>query len=311
MAFTPRGRTANASPSSLSTFLLGLEVVPCSASRLFLSAFFPGRAVSGSTHTTGNYVRRRVTSALSITVPSGQAIGAPSGQGFAFYLEAIDNGGIVELAVFNPVVGGAAATSIICPQESKLISTTAIASAPSGGVHYSASARVGVAFRTLARLEYASLVTAGTWASAPANIDIVKPWSKRPGDIVQSRSQQASGAFSTTSTAVQSTNLSDSITPLSPASLVRARVVGTLTMTAASQTITAQIYRGATGIGPSPTNYLNTTAAIYNFNTAVAIEVLDAPGVASAVTYSEKIRISGGTGGTSGDDMLYLDDVWV
>lgn len=79
---------------------------------------FSGRAVSGWTLTTGNYVRRRVTSALSITVPSGQAIGAPSGQGFAFYLEAIDNGGTVELAVFNPVIGGAAATSIICPQES-------------------------------------------------------------------------------------------------------------------------------------------------------------------------------------------------
>lgn len=264
-----------------------------------------------SSVTSGGYVRRRVTSALQIQVPSGASIGTPSGQGFAFYVEAIDNGGTVELAAFNPVVGGATPTSIICPVEGQLISTTAIAGATSGGVHYSSAARTNIAFRTLARVSYVSLATAGTWASAPANIDLIKPWSKKPGDIVQARVKSAGTNFSTTTTgSFQATNLSDTISPTSPASLVRVRVTSSLGMTGL-QTISSGIFRGSTQLNAGPTNFLNTSATVFNFNTGVAIEALDAPGVAAPVTYTQKINISGGTGSTSGNDMMFLDEVWV
>lgn len=86
---------------------------------------------------------RAVTAQLSLVVPSGATLGTANGVAARLALLAIDNGGIVELAVVN--LAGS-----VNLDESTLISTTAIsADADSAGVIYSAVARASVPFRVV------------------------------------------------------------------------------------------------------------------------------------------------------------------
>lgn len=258
----------------------------------------------------GDYVVRTVTAALSITVPSGKGIGTANGVPFAFWLEAIDNAGTVELAVYNSVVGAASPTQVLCPNEAARISTTAISSGTSGATHYSTTARTNVPFRMLARLEYTSgLSTAGTWASVPVWISLFGPGMKKPGDVVQSRAKMGNAQFSTTSSSAQTTNNSDAISPTSAANLVRVRCCGFLQCNSISVVAYAQLYRGSTSLAG--------IAAFQNQGAGglcgVALEALDAPGVASSTGYSEKIFNSNNSTTilTGSSENFFLDEIMV
>jgi hypothetical protein len=151
-----------------------------------LSAANPARiAFRSATLTTGQYILRSITSAITLTVSSGSTLGTASGVLARLYLLAIDNAGTVELAVWNPYVTTGPTLKGI--NESDVITTTAEGGAgasDSAQVAYSTTARAGVAVRVVGYIEI-SEATAGTWATAPTVLQIMGPGVRKTGDRVQ------------------------------------------------------------------------------------------------------------------------------
>ena len=111
----------------------------------------------------GSINNRMVTTALSLTVPSGATLGTVNAVQSRLVLLAIDNAGTVELAVVN-IAGGNQL------DETNLISTTAIsAGSTSANTIYSTTARTSVPYRVVGFIE-STQTTAGTWATAPSTI---------------------------------------------------------------------------------------------------------------------------------------------
>lgn len=95
--------------------------------------------------------------ALSLSVPSGATLGTTSGQQARIAILAINNAGVVELAVQN-AAGGALL------DESGLISTTAISGgSTSAAIAYSTTARSNVPYRVVGVFDATN--TAGAWGS--------------------------------------------------------------------------------------------------------------------------------------------------
>lgn len=110
--------------------------------------------------TTDNIV---ISSALSLTVPSGATLGTIDTIESRLILLAINNAGTAELAIVN-LAGG------VNLSEEGVISTTAIdATADSNNVVYSATARTNVPYRVVGFVDSTQTV-AGTWAAAPSHI---------------------------------------------------------------------------------------------------------------------------------------------
>ena len=183
------------------------------------------------TLTTGDDTSVVISAALSVVVPSGQAVGTANSTPGRVWVLAINNAGAVELAVVNCLVGGASPTAIYPLNECNLLTTTAIAAAPSAGVPYSTTARTSKAFRILGYVEYTSgLATAGTWSAAPDIVQLFGSGIKKPGDVVQ-EVFSADGASSNSATHTpfddtipQNTEgaqvMSLAITPTSPANIL-------------------------------------------------------------------------------------------
>jgi hypothetical protein len=113
--------------------------------------------------TSGVVNQRATTSTTSLVVPAGATLGTVSAVQSRIAVIAIDNSGVVELAVIN-LSGG------VNLDETTLINTTAISGASSAAnVFYSSSARTGVPFRVLGYVE-STQTTAGSWASSPSTI---------------------------------------------------------------------------------------------------------------------------------------------
>lgn len=150
------------------------------------------RDVSAST---GDYLVRTVTGPLSIVVPNLQTIGFVNGLPGRLWLLAIDNGGAVELAVFNAAAvaaGTPAGLTAIYPLQSfGIVTTAAIAGAPSAGVAYSTAARSAKPYVPLGYLSWevglgGVMGTAGNWNVLPSRIQIFQPGSSPlPGAVVQ------------------------------------------------------------------------------------------------------------------------------
>jgi hypothetical protein len=251
---------------------------------------------------------RSVTSALSVTIPAGQAVGTVNNRPSRLWIVAIDNGGTVELAVVNCLLGGASPNGIFALNEANLISTTAIATAPSAGVFYSTAARTAKPFRILGYVEYGSgLAIAGTWASAPTTIQQFGPGVHKPGDILQTSIVTPITATSTTSTSYVATALTCAITPSSPANLMEALAVSSLQAEASVLFANAQLFRDSTGIGTRISCYSNAAASIV----PCTLLALDLPG--GAATYT--VKLASGTSGqqvdfnNTGNGSLYLKEI--
>lgn len=116
-----------------------------------------------STITSGAFVLREISAALSMVVSSGSTLGQVSGQPSIIYVYLIDNAGTPELAVSHKYF-----------LEDELVSTTAegqAGSADSAIVMYSSIARSNVSCRLIGYL-INTQVTSGTWATAPSKIQL-------------------------------------------------------------------------------------------------------------------------------------------
>ena len=253
-----------------------------------------------ATATSGLYVRREITSALSVTIPASQAVGTSNSVPFRINVEAIDNAGTVELAVINCVSGGSSPTAVRALPADGVVSTTAIASAPSAGVFYSTTARTNLASRHLGYVEYSSgLATAGTWASAPTRINLFGPGIPLPGQIVQTVYVKKTDTFTSTSTTLTDiTGLSTSISPTSAANPIMASFSVNGAGTAATNSLFLVALRGSTAIAvgdaASSRSQVSISIAGEDANTSivrpVAWSVMDAPGTTSSTTYKVQGR---------------------
>lgn len=183
-----------------------------------------------STLTSGAYVQRTVTGALSLVISSGSTLGHSSGAPSPIYVYFLDNAGTVELAAGSSPV-----------DERALQSTTAeggAGAADSNIVLYSTTARSNVAVKLFAILQVTE-ATAGTWLTAPSSVALDGVWpvaqmQLRPGGtsvgIGGYAISSSSGAFTTTSTSlVDVTNLS--VTIVTTGRPVKLEVVGSTGIT--------------------------------------------------------------------------------
>jgi hypothetical protein len=116
-----------------------------------------------STLTDGAPTVVNISSAISLTIPSGATLGTIDTIQSRLILVVINNAGTAELAIVN-LAGGNDLS------ETGVISTTAIsAAADSDNVFYSTSARSNVAYRVVGFVE-STQATAGTWATSPSLI---------------------------------------------------------------------------------------------------------------------------------------------
>ena len=115
------------------------------------------------TLTTGDYVIRNITAALSANAPNGATLGFTASQTGYVYVYALDNAGTVEV-----VLSGSNHWD-----EAAVHSTTASsATADSGSVLYSSTARTNVPIRYIGRIKIQTGAVAGEWDNAPTEIHV-------------------------------------------------------------------------------------------------------------------------------------------
>lgn len=148
---------------------------------------------------TGDYATVALTAASSLVVSSGSTLGTASGTAHRLYVGICNDGGTLRPFVYNPLVS--ATLSLVGLQDDLLYSSTAeggAGGADTAQVLYSGSAFSTKAIRILGYIE-STQATAGTWATTPSKIHLLKPWDKRTGDLVQT-ALNMDGAVSTGTT---------------------------------------------------------------------------------------------------------------
>lgn len=229
-----------------------------------------------------------ISSALSLAIPSGATLGTSNGVPFRVWLFLDANGGTPAIGV---ATCNSASSIFACSSwEYTLKTSSAIsAGATSPGVLY---ATVGVtldAVRIIGYCDFPSgLVTAGTWASACATLQVFGPGIKKPGDTVQATSVNG--------------NTSLNITPSS--SINRIKFTASYNCSAIANPAPALInfVRGSTNL---LTQSLGASAA--SAMTLVAgAAILDVPSTSSLVSYS--ITNTGQPCG-SGNGVMLLEEI--
>jgi hypothetical protein len=220
------------------------------------------------TAATGNYVVRTITTALNITIPSGQATGFLNATPGRVWVGALDNAGTVELFVINAstlAAGAGAGTNVTAIYPLRgwgIISTSAVSGASSSGVAYSTTARSSLAYVTLGYATWeagGTLATAGTWNAAPTRMQLFQPGSTPlPGMEVQ-RARTPTGALGsigTTTLAVDADSIpqntagdqymSQAITPTSSANMAEIIVQAMASENSAAADMGAALFQDST-----------------------------------------------------------------
>jgi hypothetical protein len=252
-----------------------------------------------ATAATGDYVRRRITAALSVTVASTKTLGTANGVPFRVWLVVVDTGSSVELGVVNCVVGGSTPTSIFPLDDDQLVSPTATP-ANNAGVIYTTSGQSSKPFRPIGFASYESgLATAGTWGSSPTKLQLFGPGIPLPGQPTGRRIQATTSTQTdTTSGTFVDTSIAAAITPASAANLVKVEFTGSCynANTDSSRALIIGLHRGATLVGPIfEAGFVGGAAMIG----AMSYSYMDAPGSASSTTYTAQVKMSAAGGVTS------------
>lgn len=249
-----------------------------------------------TTLTAGDYSSVDITAALSVVIPSSQAVGSVNSTPFRLWVLAINNGGTVELAVVNCLTS----SGIFPLNEAALVTTTAIATAPSAGVVYSTTARTSKAFRILGYIEYTSgLATAGTWSASPDIVELYGTGCKKPGDVVQ-RQVSADGTLASGGVSIPLDNtipqntegtqfMSQAITPSSGANLLVVEHIGNYAVRTSATFLVGALFRD------SAADALATAVSMVgaaDWNMQLSLRHALRAGSTSATTF--KLRAGGG-----------------
>lgn len=242
------------------------------------------------TATTGSWVQRSVTAALSVVLASGSTYGVTSSTAFRLWVVLFDDGGTMRLGVRNC----SSATQIYPLVEGIPTSSTQDSgSANSAGVFYTSGAAVSSkSFLIVGYVEWSATgLTAGTWTTTNVNfVQSFGPGIKKPGEVIQEVPTSTTTQTDTTSTSFVSTNLSQAITPTSAANFIDADASGPLFST---NTVFAysQLHRAGTAIG------VVSTAVNVGTNIVCGVRMfqLDKPNTTSSTTYDVRIKSSSGS----------------
>lgn len=200
-----------------------------------------------STLTTGQFAAVLSTAATSIVVPSSATLGQTSAINQYVWVYALNNAGAVELAV----------SGVTLFPDNSIQSTTAIsASATSGSTLYSTTLRSNVPIRLIGRL-LVNEATAGTWASAATQIDVLPVPVPNITDWSTANSFTPNGFGTVTSTNYESRRVGDSL------EVNLYWTAGTVAASTASITLPLNINTSKLGSGANATSL-----GIYNFLTS-------------------------------------------
>jgi hypothetical protein len=240
-----------------------------------------------ATLTDGAPVKRSITAALSLTVPSTATMGFTNGVPGRLWVTLIDTGSGVVIGLEN-----CSDANVIYPlAESGLVSTTIMnTSSDNAGVMYSAAAQTSKPFRIAGFLTWeTALGTAGTWSAAPDVNQLFGPGIRKPGDTVQVRRSTSSSPTSNATTTYAPTGLTDSITPNSAVNKVKASAA--IILDNGGGVVNSQargrIFRGSTQIGSEAQNYGSTTAENI---ISCSLLALDSPATTSSTTYTVNVK---------------------
>lgn len=242
-----------------------------------------------------------LTAAITLTVPSGQAMGTSNGVASRLWVAAVKNGGTPELAIVNTWNG----TDVFSVLATDIISTTAIAAAPSAHVWYSTTARASQAIAVCGYVE-STQATAGTWASAPSLVQDYAPGSPLPGQTIQRRSYTDS-AMATGATILPNDDtipqsgegnqfMSLAITPRSALNVLIWRHVGNYAVAGSATASICALFQDATANALAATTFTGGPGGASQYSPAV-LEHAARAGTASATT--GKIRVGNGGGTTT------------
>lgn len=251
-----------------------------------------------STLTSGAVVTRAITSALSVTVPASQALGTQNATPSRIWLAFIDNAGTVELAVKQNVIFSGGVIARIDPiDETSLVSTTAIASAPNAATWYSTTARTSVAMRTAGYCEFSGgQATAGTWATDPSKVQVITANVKRPGDVIQTLYTSYSTATNNATTTLIDTGLTSTITAGVATAIAMDFSQADLVNAAANTGVKVASLRGSTVLA---NHTLFSTSPTTNIIGTTSGTILDFPPAAGSTVYKTQFARNGGSGTVS------------
>lgn len=243
-------------------------------------------------------------SSISVTVPSGQAMGTSNGIASRLWVVAMKNSGTPELAIINTWDG----TNVYAILPTDSISTTAIAAAPSAQVWYSTTARSSQPIDIVGYIE-STQATAGTWLTAPSLVQGYGPNVPLPGAVLQKRRVQSGAVLAVGSTAVplddtipqntEGDSLNAALTDrtiTARSALNIARITAAINFSAAGSVQTALTVFQDAGADAIAVAATQTVAAGSNCNLTLGYETI--VGTTSATTYKLRLGNSGGSATT-------------
>ncbi len=193
-----------------------------------------------------------ISSALSITIPSGSTLGFSNSTPGRIWIVAANNGGTLSLAAINCLSG----TSIYPLGSWSIANVTALAGGSNNAlVFYGPASLSNVAYSIIGYGSYeagSTLSTAGTWSAAPTRIETYRPGVPLPGQEVQ-RLRTQTGAETVGSTTFSIANsiptntsgdqyMSQAVTPSSSANLLEIEAAA-MFATAASARSSAALFQ--------------------------------------------------------------------
>lgn len=257
------------------------------------------------TSTAGGYTLAVVTAALQLDVSDGASFGFVASQKSRLYVGAMLNGSTPELLVYHANGPSSFTTSLKGFAESDLMSTVAMsASADSTQIAYSTTARSTLPWRLLGWFEVATEATAGQWSNAPTKIQTMGPGVPRHGDVIQ-RIDASSGGSTTTSTSlVDVTNASVTISPTSDINKVNVDVRWHATMAsifASEIAYFADVKRGATSLAGASAFRVSalSSGSGVQCRSGLSFQCMDDPLTTSATVYKLQHQTNNAAGGAT------------
>jgi hypothetical protein len=235
------------------------------------------------------YAVIELTSALSITVPSGATLGTVNGQANRIWVGVFNNGGTAVLGIYNSLSG----TNILCWDETSPANGTGVtASSTSSQIWYTTSTLASQVLRILGYME-STQATAGVWATSPSKVQVFGPGVKRPGDIVQEATALTGTATTASTTFVALSGINVTIGVQSAANLIKAQAFGVIGE-GSGGSAQAQLSRGtvaATNLFGMQGQSSNNASGFH----ACALAGYDTPNTTGNVIYTVQGKVASGT----------------
>lgn len=263
--------------------------------------------------TTGGFIVRAITAALSLVISSGSAMGAVNNVAFRLWYALFDDAGTVRFAAINclSTVAGAGAgrdvTAIYPLAGWGIASSTAEGGAGAADSAQTFYTGVAVAAKPYIAIGYATweagLAAVGTWGTAPSRIQLFAPGVPLPGQPIQVQ-RTDTGAVATGTTTIPSDDtipqntegdqyMTQAITPSSAANVLEIKVKAHLSND------TNTFFTPLTLFQDAVANALKTSPVLAAINAPRAFDLIHRMLAGLSVSTTFKIRAGAATASTT------------